>query len=372
MIASNPSARARRCAPACARWLTLSSCAALAACTTDTGDLGSVPQATEVAVDPTDFLGDVPCSTAVGALRSYVVTLSAYDDESDITPFVLGSSPATPCALRAGFRRVVVGGKLYTAEVDGYDLGAAQLVPFGGASSGSRQMRRAGGGEVLTPRWTTHCGHSVATAAQAEAHARVFVRDCDPLQDSASSPTALSLTPSALLGPTPCDTAGAVDVEELGGAFAPVQGLACDADPVVLQAEADRHYQLYLHTADGQTPARGAECFAVGREQLTVTPTCAPLSSTGGVRLRLDDLLVPTTNEPVCPAGYFYDVLLDGDGTGLLPLPCEQPATLSPLEPGTYLLEAAVFDAQGQPHGAGASCGAEVVAGRVVDAFCLP
>ena len=148
------------------------------ACTDDEPFATTYIQPTEVAVRPSDFLGDVSCSTNPGAMRSYVVTLTAYDDAEDVTGFTLGSSVPAPFSFVAGFREVVTVGKRYTAEVDGYDLPPEQLAPFGGASSGARQMRHSDTGEVLTPRWSTQCGKAAGSAVTASLNERVYVRPC--------------------------------------------------------------------------------------------------------------------------------------------------------------------------------------------------
>jgi hypothetical protein len=332
----------------------------------------TVPQPTEVAVRPADFLDQVSCSLNEGAMRSYVVTLTAYDDAEDTTGFTLGSSVPTPCSFVAGFRKVVVVGQRYTARVDGYAVPPEELAPFGGASSGARQMRLASTGEVATPRWTTQCGHAASSAVQASQNRRVYVRPCDPLEDAAPSATAVALAPSQVLGDEPCATAASFDiVEELAG-LPEVLGVPCESPPVVFDAVAGEHYSFYVSALGADDILRGTQCFAMGSAGETVAPSCGTLSQLGGMRLILADLTATETDDLVCPSDHYFDVLLEDEALNTIPLSCSAQAHVAPLDPGTYLFEAAVYDGLGVPYGGGASCSAQVQPGKTSDAYCLP
>ncbi|RLB63154.1 MAG: hypothetical protein DRI90_07500 [Deltaproteobacteria bacterium] len=346
-------------------------CAATAC--TDDGLLGTaVPQPTEVAVRPADFLDEVSCSLNEGAMRSYVVTLTAYDDPEDTTGFTLGSSVPTPCSFIAGFREVVVVGQLYTAQVDGYDLPPEELKPFGGASSGARQMLLASTDEVVTPRWTTRCGNAASSAVQASQNRRVYARPCDPLDDAAPSPTAIALAPSHVLGDDPCSAAPSLDVvEELAG-LPSVLGVPCDSPPVIFDAVDGEHYSFYVSALGVDDTLRGTQCFAMGAAGETVVPSCGAMSSQGSLRLSLASLTAADTDDLVCPPEHYFDVLFEGEALNAIPLSCSAQAHVTPLQPGTYLLSAKVYDGLGAPYGTGASCAAQVQPGKTSDAFCLP
>jgi len=357
--------------------------AALAvACTDDEPFSTTFIQPTEVAVRPADFLGDVSCSTNAGAMRSYVVTLTAYDDADDLDGFTLGASVPTPCSFVAGFREVVVVGQRYTAEVDGYDVPPEALTPFGGPSSGSRQMRSATTGELIAPRWTTRCGKGAASAVTAALNQRVYVRPCDTLEDLVPSDTAVALSPALILGDDPCTVATTLDITEEWAGLPAVTGVNCGAEPVVFDAQADELYSFYI-TAQGVDiaegvagPLLGTQCFAKGVAGETVIPSCAPIASQGGMRLSLASLTTPD-DEPLCPPDHYFDVLQEDVALNVVPLSCAAQAHVSPLEPGEGLglvvVGIDIYDGDGQGSaGLEASCAAAVLPGKTVDAYCQP
>jgi hypothetical protein len=81
------------------------------------------PGTTSVSVDPSEFLGAIPCSSQPGSMQSFVATVT------DVTgSFVLPSSPPTACSQSAFFEYIVIG-DAFTAQVDGYEQPPDQLVP---------------------------------------------------------------------------------------------------------------------------------------------------------------------------------------------------------------------------------------------------
>lgn len=341
---------------------------ALTACEDDETTILSFAVPTEVAVDPADFLGDTTCSVNEGAMRSYVMTLSAFEDETDPTPFIIGSTVPTPCSLIAGFRQVIVLGQIHTAEIDGYDVPPEALTPFGGASSGSRQMRDATTGEIVAPRWTTSCGTAGEDGTQAVSTRRVFVRPCQPLVDSAPTPTLLAIGPEQVLGADACELAPSFDVAPESAELPPATGLACDGGAHTYEVEADTSYDLYVTTTIGEV-LYGSICTARAVSGVTVTARCNPLSATGLADVGLDGVMTDG-GDPLCPAGQFFDVL-DGDVVlNPVPLPCTSAAQVGPLGAGLELLDVVVYDASGLTLGAG-SCGVEIEPGKTTRALCI-
>jgi hypothetical protein len=346
--------------------------APLTACGSDDDLVVTVIVPTEIAVDPNDFLGDVACSPNPGAMRSYVMTLSAWQDENDSTPFVIGSSQPTSCALAAGFREPVVVGQRYTAEVDGYELPPGEIVPFGGGSSGARQMVRASDGTRVEPRWVAHCGEGAASAAVAELNRRVFVRPCVELEDLAGSPTAILFPPSVVLGDDPCATAASIDIVTESGNAPSALGVACDAEPLVIDAVAGERYSFYVTTADGVAPVEGALCHATAAAGQTITPVCAALSASGSARVSLAGLTLRASREALCPAGFSFDIVGEEGTLNPVPIPCSAQTIVSPLEPGIYLFDIVVYDGTGGVQQQAPTCAAAVEAGKISDATCLP
>jgi hypothetical protein len=126
-------------------------CACLAsACVDDSSTITAVYSPTLLTADPSTFLGTIRCGSE---LRQYVVTLF---DVSTGTAMNLGSAPPTDCTKPTTFGSPkIASGYAYTAEIDGYDV---DVVPVGGADSGSRTMTDATTMMLVLPRWTTSCG----------------------------------------------------------------------------------------------------------------------------------------------------------------------------------------------------------------------
>jgi len=341
--------------------------AMLTGCGSDDLTTGTFVDPTEIAVNPDDFLGEVSCGPNAGSARAYVMTLVFWDSADDTTPFVIGSSRPASCAFVAGFRNVLEGNR-YTAFVDVYDVPPDALFPFGGASSGARQMRDANG-EVLDPRWQTPCGRSAEDAAIALQNRRVFVRPCDPLQLDGETPTQLAFPPELVLGSeAPCDVAPSVHIAFSDGERPPTD-LACDDEPAVFDVSAGT-YQLYATVDDG-SELQGTSCLATVAAGTTATPNCEPLTSFGHARVSLNGLSDGDGN-PVCPQGSNFDVF-DGDQIlNAIPLPCGTNAQLGPFEAGIKTLEVTVYDDEGKVQGNGATCAADIEPGRTVNAVCTP
>jgi hypothetical protein len=341
---------------------------ALAGCVQAPVTSGLSISPTEVAVDPADFLHGVDCSNNPGAMRSFVVTLSVFDDANDTTPFILPSTLPTPCSTEAGLQTMVVPGKLYIADVDGYNEPTSAMNPFGGASSGSRQMVDAKGAFV-TPRWTTRCGLSAASATMALVDRTSYIRNCEPLVDRQPSATALRVDPKNILGANPCTVATTLDVDVLLGSLAPITGMSCSAPPADLSVVAGASYRLYAHAKrlDGTTV--GAECSAIGEPGEIVTPVCDALSDKGSAIIDLSGVM--KSGKPACAAGLFFDVVSQGGSLNELPFSCSATAQVGPLAPGITNFSIVVYDKNGKPAQGGASCGADIAPGRMVKAICL-
>lgn len=347
-------------------------CVALAltllACEEDPTTLFRFAVPTEVAVNPADFLGDTSCSSNEGAMRSYVMTLTAFEDEQDRTPFIVGSTQPTPCSLVAGFREVIVIGQPHIAEVDGYDLPVELLRPFGGSSSASRQMRHVETGEVVTPRWTTTCGRGPADGAVATGARRVFVRPCEPLVDSAPTPTQIGVNPVDVLGEAACDRAPTFDLAPESGNLPAITEVACDAEPIRFDVAPGASYELYATTTIMEVP-HGTICTATAVPGVTVFVRCNPISASGRANVMLANVMTGA-DEPLCPASGNFDIVQDDVPLNDVPLPCDSPAQIGPLAAGLELFDVVVRDAAGNDTGRG-SCGAEIAPGKTTTALCV-
>jgi len=343
-------------------------CVGLGACAADASTTALGASGTEVVVAPEDFVRGATCSAVPGGLQSYVVTLRAYDDVSDTVPFTLPSSQPTPCSLSFVMRDLVVGGKLYAADIDGYDVPATALTPFGGESSGSRTMLDAEG-LVVAPRWTSNCGGGATTATRAEPNQSNVVENCTSLVDKVGSPTEIRLAADAILSADACVLTNKIALRSLEGSLALPPELACDAPSFAVPGEAGAPYRFYARARRADGSDIGTECSGTFVAGQSLSPACDIPSSFGSVAL------APSTLQDggvaACPKGAAYAVLVNGVQLDPTRTPCEQPSQIGPLPAGIVDLAIVTYDALGAPTAGGATCKADVEPGRVVDAICL-
>jgi hypothetical protein len=348
----------------------------LCGCDEDALSSSGLSSTTAVAVEPGQFLGSVPCSNKPGAMRSYTLTLLAYDDETDTTPFRLPTSAPTPCAHGAAFREGIVAGKRYTAEIAGYEQSADELEPFGGAFSGSSTLLDKADGQTVPPRWSTTCGSGALGASVAQGSSKVLVPDCLELFDSSSSGTQLHVDPVAVLGSDPCSTASGFDLLRANPSdnhFAEQLDVACDAAPFALALQGVQPFEVYARTRQsgaGQNEPLLAALCTVTPESGTASPLrCNPLVAHGNVRIQLGSL--SDNGAARCPVGGYFFVRQGQQSFHSLPLPCGDEALLGPLDAGIYSLTIDIFDATHEAVDASTQCAVEVEAGKSNPALCL-
>jgi hypothetical protein len=248
-----------------------------------------------VTLSPQVFLGQIPCSGEAGALQSYVATLT------DITPnlatpsFVLPSSRPVPCSNNVVFR-YIVGGHVYQAAIDGYDVAAADLVPLG---PGARTMLRRNGTTAVEPRWKASCGDSSGEGgsgltASPDRDIPFAAEDCTPFSGKPDGITAIQVDPRASLGPLACvndQGSGEIDRFDITPGASPAP--SAPALPPYLNVDcasgenglvkyqqgilpdATYTFALVAYRAGGEKLE--ASCVARTREGLTVTAVCDPL-----------------------------------------------------------------------------------------------
>lgn len=341
-------------------------------CTDDVVEGVGRPVPMTIAVDPLEFLGGTPCADAQGAMRSYVATVTDLE-----TGFVLASSPPVTCTLPVGFEYVIEG-HAYSAEVDGYEQAAADLVPFGGVFSGSRTML-GDDGEPVSPRWSTSCGEGSEGAAIAQLATIVTVRGCEPLTDaSPSDRTAITVDVEAAVGPLGCagDGDGVVDSITVtpGDPALPPVTLGCGGVPVTYQSGvvAGQAYEFELRASapDATAPSWGSRCFAVAKAGLEVQALCDPLTDSGSIAI--DPLPLWAAAGLTCPGDIAqYSLALSSDGAAVeLPArPCGQTALLTPVPAGDYGGLLTAVDAEGAEV-VTAACGAVVPPGGEAQLLC--
>lgn len=263
------------------------SMAFLASCTVAGGGTGPTTP-TLVGVAPSDFMGDVPCTAAPGAMRRYVVTLFDLGTAAEPqTPFALpssvvrqsdGSFAPVGCETPTAFSFVIPGHR-YDAEVEVYDREDLRAV-----GAGSRHLVDSSG-QYVPPRWTTTCGRTVdGSVAEGPVTAAWyltrFVRGCAPLTStSPETPTGVRVGLGDALGALSCGDGGG-DVSlftvKRDGSSEPAEGAACDASIEFLGLEPGANYTFTIEAFElgAVTPRWGTTCYRKALNGAIVPAAC--------------------------------------------------------------------------------------------------
>lgn len=318
-------------------------------------------------------------------------------------PFTFPSSLPTPCAAGVRFDNIV-GGHVYTLEIEGYEgfaykeapgdvthdgeigptgwadqLSKTEKVSYASINSGSRHMEDVHGNPVL-PRWFGSCGENERKPTVAAASGTTLIVDCDPLVDKGTkAETAVVLDPRDTLGGLACAAAGGLtgvgefDVLSLDG-LPDHTGIAC-ADGSLALFTGDglvpgKGLQFFVQArkAPGAPVSWGAMCAAVVEDGITVRAACSPLSDRGS--LRVDFPAVLSQFGYACGGDFeTYDVTFtaNGEPSTQTDIPCADPTVISPLVPGTYETKMSVHAKDGQQIFS-ATCKGEVFPGRTTSA----
>lgn len=353
-------------------------------------------------VQPSLFIGDVPCSSAPGAMRSYVATL--VDRTNPEVPFTLPSSLPTPCSMGVRFNDVVAGHR-YTAEIDGYEAFADEICPEGcflpnGTKdykvlrSGSRHMAHADG-SAAEPRWLATCGSvdgdSGSGGSGGDDQPYTIAADtgttvlaaCSPLVDqgAATDQTGVEIGPQDTLGALACADDGVSGVAEFdieaAGALPDLLGIPCTDAPFVQKYQgaglvpgALASFFVAAHQKKGGPITWGAVCSAVVEKGLTVRAACTPLSAKGSLHIDIAGVLgafgVSCSGDVVS-----YDATVTGPGGTIekTDVSCTGSPSFGPLDPGDYTTQLVIRTADGKDLFS-ATCFATVQPGRVTTGDC--
>ncbi len=331
----------------------LALCAALSACGSTPADTTFAPY-TDLHVDPETFRGELPCGTAPGAMRSYVVKLwdvtgQAAVDLTGATPIIV--SQPTQCAQSAAFS-VVQPGSFYVGTIDAYDIPRPCL-------------DAASCGAVTAPVASTDCGFGKGPevppppplegevfgppdATQSIYLRRVLLRGCRAMQRASSAATSST---RALVAGVGCGT-GVDQVERLKivRADAATFDLLCgDPLPLATVGATGSRASIFAYAPQAESPRWGTTC-EVGATALA----CAPLSDRGAIVVRGADVCGGATGD--------FHVRAVG-GAAEATAPCAGEASLASLPVAAYTL---LVDGGGQ-----ASCKAVVSPGQQTVATCV-
>jgi hypothetical protein len=346
----------------------------LASCFSSPGGESRRRPPTLIAVSPDDFLGDVPCADASGALRRYVVRLFDHGTAEEPLSFelpaaVIGPPPyqPVPCTQTAVFGHVVPTHK-YSAIVEAYDR--VDLHALGPGSS----VLVDGAGNHVPPRWATRCGRDEAGNATQGAvvsaqYAIRFVRGCEPLTSTEpAADSAITLSVSEIAGAPGCGS-GPDQIERFearySGNLASTQTAACGQSVVFapLLGGAPYAFELLAFEAGATTPSLGTTCFRVALAGATVSAQCDPLRGVGALEIDVDALLGPASCGTGAEIASVTAWLGDDSATGCGIL------RFNKLAPGAYAfnLSSARWD---DTPGPGAVCSGTVEPGLVTRATC--
>jgi hypothetical protein len=361
----------------------------LAGCGEGTVPIVGFAHPTLVEVSPDDFLGDVACLDAPGAMRRYVATVFDVGPDDGAggessggagnaeTEFALPSSTvvggngqpaAIPCTQNVGFSHVVPGHK-YRAEIDGYDRD--DLVAL---APGLRVMTDPLTLERVAPRWTTSCGKPPVTSR------RFIVRrigSCKPLEDSAEpGETLVEVRLEGALGMLECGTdAGAIDRFEVVPPGEAAVGAACGETVTLAGLEPGRatlSLPLRAFEAGALEPTWGTTCLVEVLPGVTTVATCLPLSSTGVLEIDPLEALAALGLECTATAFAELDVEVEGEAPELRHVPptaCGRALRFQGREAGAATARATARFSDGTRSPA-ALCTATIVPGETAIATC--
>lgn len=325
---------------------------ASSACGSTPTDTSFAPY-TDLHVDPESFRGDLPCGTAPGSMRSYVVKLWDVTGQATValdglTPVVV--SRATLCSQSAAFS-LVEPGRFYVGTIDAFDTATPCL-------------DAASCGAVTAPISSTDCGFGPGPDAPAAAPLegelfgppdatqsiylrRVLLRGCRAMRGSSSATTVSTRDLVAGVG-CGLDAEHVERVRVVRADAAPYDVLCGDSLPLASVGASGARASLFAYARGAESPRWGTTC-EVGAGALS----CAPLSERGAVVVRGAD---------VCdgPAGEFRARALGGVGEATAP--CAAEAVISELPVAAYTL---LVDGAGR-----GACRAVVSPGQRVVATC--
>jgi hypothetical protein len=279
---------------------------------------------TLIEVAPDEFLGDIPCVDAPGAMRAYVATVfdvefdengapidyslpdlgaagaggqggESGDIAADTCPgvpartkggFPLPSSGPVSCKNAVAFARVIEPHR-YRAEIHGYEgFGPSEL---GALAPGLPSLVRLDTGERVAPRWTIRCGDSCPATARSFLSRRV--ENCRLVSDDGGDPTgqsSVSVFPTErTLGTLRCGSGpGEVDHFEVSDGQSS-ESRPCDETVTLIQDQSRGTVKLDVLAYEAENPlARWATtCSATLVPGLDVPASCGTLSDGGALEL---------------------------------------------------------------------------------------
>lgn len=324
------------------------------------------PHPTAILVSPGEFSVKPPCIDAPGGLRSYRVQLL---DQTPLEGLPLNSDGTRPthqtfppsritnCTQALAFEGVLVG-RTYSADLEGFDVAAAEVT------------------ESTPARWLASCDDP----ARAETELSITIRDCAPwalVPGATPTPTEVTLSvPCSLPRPADAEDDDDVVIEQVqvqrdGVALG---SFACDETFKVEGLTHGEHVTLAISAATADARALGTNCRAVALDGVSLPARCDAFRYGGALRWSVDDLtalanagcdgtLESVVVRVVAQDDEQAEQKLQFDASN-----CAGQAQLDSLTPGTYSVEVSVKTA-GSPEQV-LDCQAQVAPGQVSELTC--
>jgi hypothetical protein len=335
----------------------------------DSGDSTSI-QPTLIAVQPDDFLGNVPCSPDPGALQSYIATFYDVESAGEAPAFGSGiplfSSPPVDCRRSVGTQNVT-DAHHYAVEIHAFDRPACDR----DAEEGCIQALIPGtpiaadvSGNVVDPRWTTACGRGDRQAVLPVDFTTVYIHDCEPLVlDPATTTSAIRLAVDGTLGALACgsepDSVDHFTVIPEEPTLVPQTAVCGDVLEFAASSSGREYaFRVEAYEPSAATPRWASSCRATAVAGAQVSATCSPLTSQGAILLEVPALLGSSCGDDgtvACECGADFASVAVTLPESLQPNPepltgqaCRQTLSIA-AEAGSYTFEVELRPLAGDP-----------------------
>ena len=348
-------------------------------CTDELGPPPEVVHPTLIALEPSDFLGELSCGDDGGAQR-YVVTLHDLDHEPDLEEPVARASGPVPCQQTVAFGNVNTEHH-YVADVDVYDR--TDIVPEGQPAGTDPRFGNGTAvmvdeaGLLVAPRWSTSCGRLAAGGSGGVRPIErwtVYLRGCEPLEGRGRTGlTALRVTPGAVAAAPACGTAPGLVERYQVSLDGQESRLGCDEAVTFAPLVPEQVYRVrVLGFEAGATAASwGTSCHGVASAGVTRDVICDAMTTLGALELDVPSLLA--SEGLACGGGGIasLEAVLEPGAVRLSQYApaCGVPLVFDRLTPGAYVLSVTTTLADGQA-GPSITCTGEVLPGAVTTATC--
>ena len=315
---------------------------------------------TSLALDPSEFMGSVPCSADPGAAKAYVAVVRDINDATSTF-----TSTVQSCNLPVTFTGQIEGHQ-YGATVAVYDVPPDQITA------------------ATMPAWTTSCATDGVGAATVVVQQLSFVDGCAPIKGPGKATTSIVIDIAGLVDGLGCSSSAGGHIDGIRvnpiapvGNTLPAIVAACGQSTITyatgLDAPATYSFLVSASAPNSTTPGWGAMCSATTRPGVAVAATCDALGTTGAFSIDATTLLQDVGQTCGANAASTYDVVFD-PGTpaqvSAIGVPCSANGVVGPVTAGAHAGDIVIRDAS-HARIAHAICFATALPGQTVTAPCV-